>query len=309
MIFQTLSKEFSLFLRNIQSRRGHFLPDKQQYFVLHDILPTKDFQQIRELLLNKKWLFIRQNSTIRKGSTIGGHELRNSPLRKLVEQIDCNDFLGQVQSRTAISDLQYVSEIDTNRLSLLSYSNAGDGIGWHIDGTIYLADRWAGILTIVEDMMITFTSFGEQVKQRVRIKIKEYRSGGIIFFRIGLDNLESKVSRIKSTPMEEKEAILKDGFAYTPFAIPFIAGPGSITSVIILSNSINNITDNIIFIFSMLSTLGITYIIFQTAGRVSKALGTIGIRILQRVMGLLLSVIAIQFIIDGIIPILNQLNN
>ena len=152
MIFQTLSKEFSLFLRNIQSRRGHFLPDKQQYFVLHDILPTKDFQQIRELLLNKKWLFIRQNSTIRKGSTIGGHELRNSPLRKLVEQIDCNEFLEQVQSRTGIPEMQFVPEADTNRLSLLSYSNEGDGIDWHIDGSIYLGDRWAGILTIVEDI-------------------------------------------------------------------------------------------------------------------------------------------------------------
>ena len=52
---------------------------------------------------------------------------------------------------------------------------------------------------------------------------------------------------------------------------------------------------------SLLLCLLISFIIFQTAGRVSKALGTIGIRILQRVMGLLLCVIAIQFITDGII--------
>ena len=159
-------------------------------------------------------------------------------------------------------------------------------------------------------ILLFFSFLGNFIFSIYGITINAFRiAGGIIFFRIGLDNLESKVSRIKSTPMEEKEAILKDGFAYTPFAIPFIAGPGSITSVIILSNSINNVTDNIIFIFSILSTLGITYLIFQTAGRVSKSLGTIGIRILQRVMGLLLSVIAIQFIIDGIIPILNQLKN
>ena len=55
-------------------------------------------------------------------------------------------------SRTGILDLQFVPEADTNRLSLLDYSNEGDGIDWHIDGTIYLGDRWAGILTIVEDI-------------------------------------------------------------------------------------------------------------------------------------------------------------
>ena len=48
--------------------------------------------------------------------------------------------------------MQYVPEIDTNRLSLLSYNNRGDGIDWHIDGSIYLGDRWAGILTIIEDI-------------------------------------------------------------------------------------------------------------------------------------------------------------
>ena len=152
MIFQNISKEFSLILRNIQSRRGQFNPDKQQYFVLPNILQEKDFNQVRELILKKKSLFIRQNSIVRKGGTIGGHELRNSPLRKLAQLIDCKEFLEEVCSRTGILDLQFVPEADTNRLSLLDYSNEGDGIDWHIDGTIYLGDRWAGILTIVEDI-------------------------------------------------------------------------------------------------------------------------------------------------------------
>ena len=122
----------------------------------------------------------------------------------------------------------------------------------------------------------------------------------LFFFRIGLSNLESKISRIKSTPMEEKEALIKDGFAFTPFAIPFIAGPGSISSSMILSNSADTFVKKITFIISIFLCLIITYFIFQAAGRVSKKLGTIGIRILQRIMGLLLCVIAIQFIIDGV---------
>ena len=152
MIFSNISKEFALIKRNIRSRRGHFRADKQHYFVLHDILPEKDFQHIRELLLKNKTLFLRNDSSVRQGSSMGGHELRKSPLSKIAEIIDSPKFLKKVQSKTGIANLQFVPEVDTNRLSLLYYKDEGDGIDWHVDGTIYLGDRWAGILTIVEDI-------------------------------------------------------------------------------------------------------------------------------------------------------------
>ena len=152
MIFPNISKEYALILRNIQSRRGRFRADKQHYFVLHDILPEKDFQHIRKLLLNNKTLFLRNDSSVRQGSSMGGHELRKSPLSKIADIIDNPKFLQKVQSKTGIANLQFVPEVDTNRLSLLYYKDEGDGIDWHVDGTIYLGDRWAGILTIVEDI-------------------------------------------------------------------------------------------------------------------------------------------------------------
>ena len=152
MIFPNISKEFALIKRNIQSRRRRFQADKQHYFVLYDILPEKDFQHIRELVLKNKPLFLRNDSSVRKGSSMGGHELRKSPLSKIADIIDGSEFLEKVQSKTGIANLQFVSEADTNRLSLLYYKDEGDGIDWHVDGTIYLEDRWAGILTIVEDI-------------------------------------------------------------------------------------------------------------------------------------------------------------
>jgi len=152
LIFSNISKEFALIKRNIRSRRGHFRADKQHFFVLHDILPEKDFQHIRELLLKNKTLFLRNDSSVRQGSSMGGHELRKSPLLKIADIIDNPKFLQKVQSKTGIANLQFVPEVDTNRLSLLYYKDEGDGIDWHVDGTIYLGDRWAGILTIVEDI-------------------------------------------------------------------------------------------------------------------------------------------------------------
>ena len=152
MIFSNISKEYALILRNIQSRRGRFRADKQHYFVLHDILPEKDFQHIRKLVLENKKLFLRNDSSVRQGSSMGGHELRKSPLSQIADIIDSSEFLEKVQSKTGIANLQFVPEVDTNRLSLLYYKDEGDGIDWHVDGTIYLGDRWAGILTIVENI-------------------------------------------------------------------------------------------------------------------------------------------------------------
>ena len=156
-------------------------------------------------------------------------------------------------------------------------------------------------------ILIIFSFIGDFIFSIYGITIEAFKiAGGIIFFRIGLSNLESKISRIKSTPMEEKEAIMKNGFAFTPFAIPFIAGPGSISSAMILSNSADTLIKKTIFVLSIFLCLLLTYFIFQAAGRVSKALGTIGIRILQRIMGLLLCVIAIQFIIDGFLIVFSN---
>ena len=152
MIFPNISKEYALILRNIQSRRGRFQADKQHYFVLHDNLPEKDFQHIPKFLLNNKKLFLRNDSSVRQGSSMGGHELRKSPLSKIADIIDSSEFLEKVQSKTRIANLQFVPEADTNRLSLLYYKDEVDGIDWHVDGTIYLEDRWAGILTIIEDI-------------------------------------------------------------------------------------------------------------------------------------------------------------
>lgn len=164
-----------------------------------------------------------------------------------------------------------------------------------------------GILTAGIVLMI-FSFIGDSIFSFYGITINAFRIvGGFIFFRIGLNMLESKVSRMKATPKEEEEAHQKEVFAFTPFAIPMIAGPGSITSAMILSANSQNNMDKLVFITILIFTLFITYLIFQTSGRISKFFGIIGLRILQRIMGLLLMVIAVQFFIDGITPIINEL--
>ena len=124
--------------------------------------------------------------------------------------------------------------------------------------------------------------------------------GGVLFFRIGLNMLESKISRTKSTPMEEKEAMHKDDITYTPLGIPLIAGPGAITSVMILSENTSSITEKAIFIIAIFVCILSTYLILSASKKLSKMIGMTGIRIVQRVMGIILMAIAVQFIFDGL---------
>ena len=154
-------------------------------------------------------------------------------------------------------------------------------------------------------VLMIFSIMGTLIFNFFNITIHAFKIvGGILFIRIGLDMVESKVSRTKSTPQEEKEAETKDEIAYSPLGVPLIAGPGAITSVMILSNQVNSIYDKAVFILSITICMILTYIILIMGNKLSKKIGTTGIRIIQRLMGIILMVIAIQFIIDGLTPII-----
>jgi len=162
-----------------------------------------------------------------------------------------------------------------------------------------------GILTAFI-ILIIFSFMGDLIFKFYGITINAFMiAGGIIFFRNSLDMIEAKVPRSSSTPKEEAEAENKDDIGITPIGIPIIAGPGAITSVMLLSSQTSNLTEKVLLHFNIVITLLITYFILILGKKISKKIGTTGIRIIQRIMGLVLMVIAIQFILNGILPLLN----
>ena len=162
-----------------------------------------------------------------------------------------------------------------------------------------------GILTAFVILFI-FSFMGDLIFKFYGITINAFMiAGGIIFFRNSLDMIEAKVPRSSSTPQEEAEAENKDDIGITPIGIPIIAGPGAITSVMLLSSQTSNLTEKILLHFNIVITLLITYFILILGKKISKKIGTTGIRIIQRIMGLVLMVISIQFVINGILPLLN----
>jgi multiple antibiotic resistance protein len=150
-------------------------------------------------------------------------------------------------------------------------------------------------------ILILFSFIGEFIFSFYNITVDGFRiAGGILLFKISLDMLESKRSRTRTTPVEQKEAEQKDEIAYSPLGIPLIAGPGAIASIMILSSETNSYIDSITLLMSLSLVLFMTFFIFKISKMLSKNFGKSGLRIMQRIMGLILMTISIEFILKGI---------
>ena len=86
--------------------------------------------------------------------------------------------------------------------------------------------------------------------------------------------------------------------------MPLIAGPGAITSVMILSSESSEWELRLVLFAVIAMVLILTYLVFQGADYLTNRFGNTGLRIVQRIMGLILMVIAIQFVIDGMTSVI-----
>jgi len=156
--------------------------------------------------------------------------------------------------------------------------------------------------------LILFSLLGSVIFNFFGITIEAFQiMGGILFFRNGLRMLDSKIGRSRTTPAEQEESEESDDIAISPIGIPLIAGPGAITAAMLLSSQTPQIYSYFTLIFSIFFVLSLVYLILRNGDVILKLLGTTGIRIIQRLMGLILMVIAVQFVINGVISIYEPL--
>ena len=166
---------------------------------------------------------------------------------------------------------------------------------------------WKGSLTAGMTLFI-FAVLGSLIFNFFGITIEAFQiMGGIIFFRSGLRMLEAKVGRSRTTQIEQDESENHDDIAISPIGIPLIAGPGAITASMLLSSQTPQFYSYGTLIFSIILVLSIVYLILRNGDLIIKRMGYTGMRIVQRIMGLILMVIAVQFEINGIGTVLKQL--
>jgi len=111
--------------------------------------------------------------------------------------------------------------------------------------------------------------------------------------------LQAKPRSTKSTPLEEAESRSKEEVALVPLTVPILAGPGAITTVIVLSGG-EPLKIKLLVLLASAVTFLFTFLIFSQASRVAHLLGQTGVNLLVRLMGLLLSVIAVEYMVEGL---------
>jgi multiple antibiotic resistance protein len=124
-------------------------------------------------------------------------------------------------------------------------------------------------------------------------------AGGLILILIGIDMLQARRSQTKETPGETEEGAEKEDVGVIPLGIPMLAGPGSISTVMVLIGQAPRWWRTLPVFAAIAITSLASYFILAGADRVRHRLGETGIRILTRLMGLLLTAIAVQFIVNG----------
>jgi len=142
---------------------------------------------------------------------------------------------------------------------------------------------------------------GESLLVFFGITIDAFRvGGGLLILLMGISMLHGKQSHVKHCPNEADEVETKEDISVVPLAIPLMAGPGSISLVILDANKIHSWGGEILLALAIITVAAIAWLILLIAEKMSDKLGTIGLNIATRIMGLILAAIGVQFIADGI---------
>lgn len=156
--------------------------------------------------------------------------------------------------------------------------------------------------------LIIFALLGSLIFSFFGITIEAFQiMGGIIFFRSGLNALEAKVGRTRTTEKEQQEFEDAEEIAFTPIGIPLITGPGAITGAMLLASDTPSEFSFGTLILAVFIVMFFMYLILVGGEKLGQKIGVARMRVIQRIMGLMLMVIAVQFIINGVTSVLKEI--
>ncbi|MEQ9693891.1 MarC family protein [Shimia sp. SDUM112013] len=147
-------------------------------------------------------------------------------------------------------------------------------------------------------ILALFAFFGEAVLGFIGISMPAFRiAGGILLLLTALDMLFERRTKRREDQADDDD---HDDPSVFPIAIPLIAGPGSIATVILLSSQHSGVTHTLLVLGVALAVLGVVLGLFLMGGLLAKALGKTGINVATRLLGMLLAALAVQFVLEGL---------
>jgi multiple antibiotic resistance protein len=125
-------------------------------------------------------------------------------------------------------------------------------------------------------------------------------AGGIILLLVGLDMVQARRSGTKEVPGEAEEAVVKSDAGIVPLGMPMLAGPGAISNVVVLVGQASNWLEKAT-VYAAIALVSLTcFVVLAGADRVRKRMTETSIHILTRIMGMLITALAVQFIATGV---------
>jgi len=128
-------------------------------------------------------------------------------------------------------------------------------------------------------------------------------AGGLLILIIAIAMFDARTSPVRHTDAEQVEAEAKNDIAVVPLAIPLLAGPGAISLTIVDAHQAGSLPDKLVFCAGIVVVAAIVWIVLRMAEPIGERLGTSGLNIATRVMGLILAAMAVQFMADGMLEL------
>lgn len=150
-------------------------------------------------------------------------------------------------------------------------------------------------------VLMLFAMTGNALFKIFGITIAAFQmAGGLLLLLVALDNLRARRSGVQETEEEKVAGAAKADVSITPLAIPMLAGPGAITTAILLESRAKNLAyEGVLLLLFLLVGLA-CYLIFRFSVKKASAINPIVMNVTTRLMGLILAATAVQFIIDGV---------
>ena len=154
---------------------------------------------------------------------------------------------------------------------------------------------------VMAGVLMVFALTGHWIFKLLGITLPAFQiAGSIVLLLIALDMLRAQRSRVQETSEETAAGTAKEDIAITPLAVPMLAGPGAISTAILLKNRAENIAQIAALCVCIAAVAVATYLIFRLSVRGTRWLNPIAMKLTTRIMGLLLASVAIQFMLNAI---------
>ena len=162
--------------------------------------------------------------------------------------------------------------------------------------------RMAGLACcVMAGVLVIFAIAGKWIFKILGITMPAFQiAASIILLLVALDMLRAQRSRVHETSEETAAGAIKTDIAITPLAIAMLAGPGAISTAILLHNQAANLTQRAALYVCILGVSLVSYLIFRICARGARWLSPIAMNITVRIMGLLLAAVAIQFMLNAL---------